>query len=59
MRTYTAADIIELIEIFRSGGDIHPSELAGMDLLARLLTELEDLSDTDISEQVRRYFRSV
>lgn len=58
-RTFTAADIIELVEILRSSGDIAPAELAGMELLGRLLGHLEMLSDTDIAEEVRRYFRTV
>jgi hypothetical protein len=58
-RTYSATDIIELIEVLRSSGDISPSELAGMELLGRLLCHLENLSDTEIADEVRHYFRGV
>jgi hypothetical protein len=34
------------------------AELAGMDFLGRLLTELVPLSDAALHEQVRRHFRS-
>jgi hypothetical protein len=57
MRKYTAAEIVELIEVLRSSGDIPASELAGMDVLGRLLQQLEGMSDVDIAEEVRRRFR--
>lgn len=58
-RTYTAAEIIELIDTFRSGGDIPESELAGMDRLGQLLRHFESMSDDDIAAEAKRYFRSV
>jgi len=57
MRKYTAAEIIELIEVLRSSGDIPPSELAGMEVLGQLLQRLEGLSDADLAEEARRRFR--
>lgn len=59
MRTSTAGDVIELIEVLRSSGDISPSELAGMELLGRLLSHLESLTDAEIADEVHRYFRHV
>jgi hypothetical protein len=40
-------------------GDLSPSELAGMELLSRLLARLEDFSDAEIEDEARRYFRSL
>lgn len=57
-RTYSAAEITELIEVFRSSGDVPESELAGMDKLGQLLRRFEKLSDADIAAEVRRYYRS-
>ena len=58
-RTYTAAEINELIEVLRASGDIAPAGIAGMELLGQLLTRLEDLSDADIELEVRRHLRSL
>ena len=58
-RSYSAAEIIELIQAFRSGGDIPESELAGMDRLGQLLRHFENMSDDDIAAEAQRYFRSV
>ena len=57
MRKYTAQEINELINILKSGGDVPPSELAGMEFLGRLLSDLENMSDADIAEEVRRRYR--
>jgi len=57
MRKYTATEISEIIGILRSSGDIPLSELAGMEMLGRLLKQLEGMSDADITEEVRRRFR--
>jgi hypothetical protein len=59
IRTYTSCDIAELIEVLRASGDLSPSELAGMELLSRLLSRLEDFSDAEIEDEARRYFRSL
>jgi hypothetical protein len=59
MRTYTAEDIIKLIDILRSGGDIPAEQMAGMDRLGELVTKLAQMSDADIENEVRRYFRAV
>jgi len=56
-RKYTAEEIIDLVSILRSSGDIPPSELAGMESLGRLLCQLEDMSDAEIAEEVRRRYR--
>ena len=59
VRTYTAADINQLIEVLRASGDVAPAGLAGMELLGQLLTRLEDLSDDEIALEAARYFRSL
>jgi hypothetical protein len=59
MRTYTATDIMQLMALLQASGDFTASELAGMDRLGRLLVALDKISDGDIEEQVRRYFRMV
>ena len=59
MKTYTSADITELIRILHASGEVPDSELAGMDRLGALLIELENLSEGDIAKVVQRYFRSV
>jgi hypothetical protein len=56
-RKYTAQEIINLICILKSSGDIPPSELAGMEFLGRLLGQLENMSDAEIAEEVRRRYR--
>jgi hypothetical protein len=56
-RKYTAQEIIELISIPKSGGEIPPTELAGMEFLGRLLGEGENMSDADTAEEVRRRYR--
>jgi hypothetical protein len=56
-RYYTAAEIIKLIEVLRSSGDVPPNELAGLEFLGQLLSQLEHLSDAEIAEEVRRRFR--
>ena len=43
-----------LPHILKAGGDVPPSELAGMEFLGRLLGQLENMSDADIAEKVRR-----
>jgi hypothetical protein len=58
MRKYTAREIIDLVDILKLSGDIPPSELAGMEALGRLLGQLENMSDADIAEEVRRRYRS-
>jgi hypothetical protein len=57
MRRYSAQEIVELIDLLKAGGDIPPSELAGMEFLGRLLVQLEGMSDADIAEEVRRRYR--
>jgi hypothetical protein len=58
MRKYTAREIIDLVDILKLSGDVPPSELAGMEALGRLLGQLENMSDADIAEEVRRRYRS-
>jgi len=58
-RTYSAAEVSELIEALRSSGDIPASELAGMEKLGLLLRRFEKMSDADIAAEAQRYFRSV
>jgi hypothetical protein len=56
-RKYTAQEILNLINILKVGGEIPLSELAGMEFLGRLLVQLENMSDADIAEEVRRCYR--
>jgi len=56
-RKYTAAMIIEVIEVLRASGDVPQDALAGMELLGQLLSRLEVLSDAEIAEEVRRHLR--
>ena len=56
-RKYTAQEIIDLISTLKSSGDIPQSELAGMEFLGRLLGQLENMSDADVAEEVRRRYR--
>jgi hypothetical protein len=58
MRKYTAREIIDLVDILKLSGDVPTSELAGMEALGRLLGQLENMSDADIAEEVRRRYRS-
>lgn len=62
MRKYSAQEIIALIDILKSSGDVPPSELAGMERLGRLsvfslktcltLTSLKRLRDgTDLLDR--------
>ena len=55
-RTYSATEIIELIETLRSSGDIPESELAGMDRLGQLLRHFESMSDAEIAAETQRFF---
>ena len=57
IRKYTAQEIIDLIGTLKSSGDIPRSELAGMEFLGCLLGQLENMSDADIAEEVRRRYR--
>ena len=58
-RRYSASDIIELIQVFRDGGDLEPGELKGMERLGLLLKHLEYMTDEDLADMVRTHFRSV
>jgi hypothetical protein len=58
-RTYTSAEIAELIDVLRDSGDIDPAELMGMERLGQLLKRFERMTDDDIADMVRRHFRSV
>ena len=51
-RKYSAEEIIDLINILKSSGDMPETELAGMEFLGRLLVRLESMSDADIAEDV-------
>jgi hypothetical protein len=50
-RKYTAQEIIDLIGILKSSGEIPPSELAGMEFLRRLIGQLDTMSDAEIAEE--------
>jgi hypothetical protein len=56
-RSYTAAEVLELIEVLRASGDVPSPQMAGMEVLGNLLARLEQLSDAEIAEEVRRRFR--
>ena len=58
MRTYTAANIMRLTSLLKATGDFTNSEVSGMDRLGRLLAALDNLSEGDIEEQLKRYFRT-
>ncbi len=51
-RKYSAQEIINLINILKSSGDVPAAGLAGMEFLGRLLVQLEEMSDADIAEYV-------
>ena len=58
-RTFSAAEVSELIELLRSCGDIPVSELAGMEKLSQLLFQFENMADADIANEVKRHFKHV
>jgi hypothetical protein len=57
-RTYTATDIMRLIDLLRGTKDITDAEIAGMDRLGQLLAALDRMSDAEIAQVVNRPFRS-
>jgi hypothetical protein len=52
VRKYSAQEIIDLIDILKSRGNLPPAEVAGMDFLGHLLVRLETMSDAGIAEDV-------
>ena len=51
-RKYSAQEIIDLINVLKSSGDISEAELAGMEFLGRLLVQLQTMPDADIAEDL-------
>ncbi len=58
-RSYTAADIRGLVEIFRNAPDVSAEKFAGMEFIANLCRQLEPMSDTDIEATARNLYRRV
>jgi hypothetical protein len=56
-RTYTAPEIMELIQAMRASGDVPAEQLVGMQKLGQLLEYLDGLSEADIENEVKRYMR--
>ena len=57
-RTYSAAEIRQLVDFMREGGDLSASEIAGMEKLADLLTHFENMTDAEIATEVERLLGS-
>lgn len=59
-RTFTAANIREMIEIFRNAPEVSAEKFSGMEFVASLCRQLESMSDDDIEQGARKLFaRSV
>jgi hypothetical protein len=56
MRTYSADDVRELVNLFRGSPDLPVAEVAGMEKLAGLLKHYETMTDADIEAEVRRIY---
>jgi hypothetical protein len=56
MRTYSADDVQELVNLFRGSPDLPAAEVAGMENLAGLLKHYETMTDADIEAEARRLY---
>jgi len=53
---YAVDEVDWLVDVFRTGGEISEAEIAGMEKLLEALRHYEFKSETDIEDEVRRYF---
>jgi len=58
IRTYTASDVQEIVELLRDDPDISPEKFEGMAFLAEILKCLESKTDADIDRDVRAFCRN-
>ena len=58
IRTYTADDVREIVELLRDDPDMSPEEFSGMDHLAEILKHFEGKTAADIEAECRDFFRS-
>jgi len=56
-RILTAKDIRGLVELFRNSPDISPEKFAGMEFVASACEQFERMSEGDIEQMVKRYFK--
>lgn len=56
MRSYTTADICELMDLMRGVEDIPAAEAAGLARFRHLLLELDKMSDADFEQAARAHF---
>ncbi len=59
MRTYSADEVREFVNLLRGSRDLPAAELAGMEKLADLLKHYETMTDANIEAEVQRYYPSV
>ena len=58
IRTYSAADVREIVELLRNDPDMSAEKFSGMERLADILKYFEGMTEADIEAEVQNFFRS-
>mgnify|MGYP005673972641 FL=1 len=58
IRTYSAADVREIVELLRNDPDMSAEKFSGMERLADILKYFEGMTEADIEEELQNFFRS-
>ncbi|MBF0562332.1 MAG: hypothetical protein HQL37_09980 [Alphaproteobacteria bacterium] len=57
-RRYSAADVREIVEVFRDAPDISPEKFSGMLGVAKILEHYETMTDQEIINEIRHFRRA-
>ncbi|MBK7856654.1 MAG: hypothetical protein IPJ79_18715 [Bacteroidetes bacterium] len=53
---YSSNEMKELIDVVSTGDDFTPEQISGMNMLAKMLHDLSNMTNSEIEEQTRKYF---
>ncbi len=57
IRSYTASEVHEIVGLFQDDPELTAEKLSGMEFIADVLSHFEEMTETDIEEEVRTYYR--
>lgn len=58
IRTYTASEVREIIELLRDAPELSAEKFSGMEHLADILMHFEEKTDADIETEVQAAYRA-
>ena len=59
IRTYTANEVYEIVELLRDSHEVSAEHLSGMERLAEILKYFETKTDEDIETEICEIYRSI